>query len=113
MHGDDEFRKNQSATLLGISELPYPSEGLVGQAGFLKDLLCLVSGQVGAAMGCLALEKTGILSDFLGGQGRDSDGATGALGLERSGRRRRAEGGWWWWRVGRAEAIKSRERALL
>jgi hypothetical protein len=56
VHSNDEFREDESAALLGISKLPYPSESLVGQARFLEDLLCLVSRKLVPSLEGLALE---------------------------------------------------------
>lgn len=69
-------------------------------------------------MEALTLEEAGILSNLLRGQRRDSDGATGALGLQGGGGRRRADGHWWrrrnaCGREGGAEAIESRKGTLL
>lgn len=119
MHSNDKLGEHESAALLGIGELPYPTQHLIGKPGLLKDGLGLVTWQLATSLERLALKETSILCHLLGSQGRDADRSAGRLGLEGSWRRRRAHRHGW--RRGNAssraglrdEAIESRKRSLL
>jgi hypothetical protein len=39
MHGDDELGRIESASLLGVGQIPYPPQGLIRQPGTFEYLL--------------------------------------------------------------------------
>lgn len=112
MHSNDKLGLNESASLLGIGQLPYLSQSLIGEPGLVKDLPRLLAGEH-ACLQRLTLEQASVLDDLVGGQGRDADGTAGALGLYRRGRwgrRPDRRAGWCGWDE---DAIESRKRSLL
>lgn len=93
MHGDDEFGQGESAPLFGISQSPYSTKSLVGQARLVEDGPGLIAWQH-VRLQVLALKQGGILCNLVGSQGRNANAARD-LGLDGRLRLRRRGGSSW------------------